>query len=152
MKVVDSIGYGNPDTLHSMLLFYMLSNLSNCDAIHWYEGNITRLLYPNANMTSQRISDFLKAIGTDENVLCSRKAGSAMYSGTTARIKHSGRQQRPAERYPHAIYAVEQPWRQSGTGGKADLRCPEINRTASVFKAVPGNIVDISTLERVLLT
>ena len=31
MKVVDSIGYGNPDTLHSMLLFYMLSNLSNCD-------------------------------------------------------------------------------------------------------------------------
>ena len=73
MKVVDSIGYGNPDTLHSMLLFYMLSNLSNCDAIHWYEGNITRLLYPNANMTSQRISDFLKAIGTDEKRLMFQK-------------------------------------------------------------------------------
>ena len=47
MDVVDCIGYGNPDTLHAMLLFYTLSGLANCDAIHWYEGNIVRLLYPD---------------------------------------------------------------------------------------------------------
>ena len=47
MDVVDQIGYGNPDTLHAMLLFYTLSGLANADAIHWYEGNIVQLLYPD---------------------------------------------------------------------------------------------------------
>lgn len=40
MEVVDSIEYGNRDTLHAMILFYMLSGLANCDAVHWYEGSI----------------------------------------------------------------------------------------------------------------
>jgi hypothetical protein len=74
MDVVDQIGYGNPDTLHAMLLFYTLSGLANVDAIHWYEGNIVQLLYPKANMTSQRISDFLAAIGTPEKQMAFQKA------------------------------------------------------------------------------
>ena len=42
MDVVDQIGYGNPDTLHAMLLFYTLSGLANVDAIHWYECILPR--------------------------------------------------------------------------------------------------------------
>lgn len=38
MEVINAIEYGNRDTLHAMLLFYMLSGMANCDAIHWYEG------------------------------------------------------------------------------------------------------------------
>ncbi len=52
MDAVDRIGYGNPDTLHAMLLFYILSGLANVDAIHWYEGNIVQLLYPRAKLIS----------------------------------------------------------------------------------------------------
>ena len=74
MKVVDEIGYGNTDTLHAMLLFYTLSGLANVDAIHWYEGNIVQLLYLGANMTSQRISDFLAAIGTPEKQMAFQTA------------------------------------------------------------------------------
>ncbi len=37
MDVVDQIGYGNPDTLCAMLLFYMCSGLANAHSIHWYE-------------------------------------------------------------------------------------------------------------------
>ena len=50
-----------------MLLFYVLSRDANCYALDWYSGNVVSLLYPNATMTSQRISDFLASIGTTEN-------------------------------------------------------------------------------------
>jgi transposase len=64
-SVVDEIGYGNPDTLKAMLSYYILCNMANCHAADWFEGNYARILYPKANLTSQRISDFLAAIGDE---------------------------------------------------------------------------------------
>ncbi|MGD9153885.1 MAG: transposase [Bacillota bacterium] len=64
---IDAIGYGNPDTLYSMLCYYILCSAANCHADSWWEGNYARIIYPKANLTSQRISDFLAAIG-DERV------------------------------------------------------------------------------------
>lgn len=64
-KVVDEIGYGNPDTLKAMLSYYILCSMSNNNAIDWFEGNYARILYPKANLASQRISDFLAAIGDE---------------------------------------------------------------------------------------
>ncbi|MDD3524202.1 MAG: hypothetical protein PHQ41_05835, partial [Candidatus Cloacimonetes bacterium] len=29
-SVIDSLGYGNKDTLHAMVLFYILSSMANC--------------------------------------------------------------------------------------------------------------------------
>jgi len=63
---IDAIGYGNPDTFYSMISYYAICSLANCHAQSWWEGNYVRILYPKANLTSQRISDFLAAIG-DEN-------------------------------------------------------------------------------------
>lgn len=40
--VIDRIDYGNLDTLHAMVLFYTLSNLANCNAQTWFEGNIAK--------------------------------------------------------------------------------------------------------------
>lgn len=56
-----------------MILFYMLSNLANCDANIWYSGNIVRLIYPNAKLSSQRISEFLCLIGSIENRMMYQK-------------------------------------------------------------------------------
>jgi hypothetical protein len=64
-KVIDEIGYGNPDTLKAMLSYYVLCSMANCHAADWYEGNYARILYPKANLTSQKISDFLSAIGDE---------------------------------------------------------------------------------------
>lgn len=64
-KVVDEIGYGNPDTLKAMLSYYILCSMANCHAAEWFEGNYARILYPKSNLTSQRISDFLSAIGDE---------------------------------------------------------------------------------------
>ena len=65
IKVIDEIGYGNPDTLKAMLSYYILCSMASCHAQDWYEGNFARILYPKANLTSQRISDFLTAIGDE---------------------------------------------------------------------------------------
>ncbi len=152
MEIVDSIEYGNRDTLHAMLLFYMLSGLANCDAIHWYEGNIASLLYPKANLTSQRLSDFLASIGTPEKQMAFQKVylqfvmehynhdknilidssglPNSIHFPLTAKNVHNGK---PSNEI-RLIFVV-----QKSTG------------LPLYYRAVPGNIVDVSTLSRIFL-
>ena len=66
-SVIDSVGYGNPDSFNSLLSYYLLERASNAHAEDWYEGSYTKILYPKALMQSQQISDMLEALG-NENV------------------------------------------------------------------------------------
>lgn len=152
MEVIDVIEYGNRDTLHAMVLFYMLSGLANCDAIHWYEGNIASLLYPNANLTSQRLSDFLSSIGTTEKQVAFQRAyikfvmehynqdknilidssglPNSIHFPLTEKNVHNGK----VSNEIRLIFVV-----QKSTG------------LPLYYRAVPGNIVDVSTLSRIFL-
>lgn len=152
MEVIDVIEYGNRDTLHAMVLFYMLSGLANCDAIHWYEGNIVSMLYPNANLTSQRLSGFLSSIGTTEKQVAFQRAyitfvmehynqdknilidssglPNSIHFPLTERNVHNGR----VSNEIRLIFVV-----QKSTG------------LPLYYRAVPGNIVDVSTLSRIFL-
>lgn len=65
-KVINSLKYKNSDTFYSMLCYYILNDKSNIHAASWYEGNYAKIIYPNAKISSQRISEFLSEIG-DEN-------------------------------------------------------------------------------------
>jgi len=151
MEVIDSIGYGNSDTLHAMVLFYILSSDANCDAINWYQGNIVKMLYPKANMTSQRISDFLAAIGTPEKQMTFQKTYISYV------LKHYSSDQNiliDSSGLPNGnhtwLTAV------SNHNGKIsnEIRLIFVVQRASgmplYYQAVPGNIVDVSTLERTL--
>ena len=62
---INAIGYGNPDTLYAMISYYAVCSAANCHAQSWWEGSYARILYPKANLSSQRISDFLTAIGDE---------------------------------------------------------------------------------------
>jgi hypothetical protein len=62
---IDAIGYQNSNTLYAMLGYYILCSTANCHASNWWEGSYARILYPKANLTSQRISDFLADIGDE---------------------------------------------------------------------------------------
>ena len=62
---IDAIGYKNPDTLYSMICFYIICSMSNCYAEDWYEGSFARILYPKADLRSQRISEFMESIGEE---------------------------------------------------------------------------------------
>ena len=59
--------YQNSDRLNAMLQYYLLANGTASAAETWYEFNYTKFLFPKANLAGQRISEFLSAIGKDEN-------------------------------------------------------------------------------------
>ena len=150
IEVVNSIEYGNRDTLHAMILFYILSVMSNCDAINWWEGSIAKMLYPNANLSSQRISDFLRSIGKAENkinfqiayVSFLKKHYDSTFNilidstGLTSSIKvpftqisnHNGK----ISREIRLIFVVQ-----------------KMTGIPIFYMAIPGNIIDVSTMSRV---
>jgi len=152
MKVIDTIEYGNRDTLHTMVLFYMLSGLANCDAIHWYEGSIASLLYPNANLTSQRLSDFLASIGTPEKQMAFQKAYIQFV------MEHYNQDKNiliDSSGLPNNIHF---PLTEKNVhNGKVsnEIRLLFVVQKSSglplFYRAVPGNIVDVSTLSRIFL-
>lgn len=47
-----------------LVCFYVLNQLGLCHVEDWYEHSIASWLYPDLDVSSQRISDFLKVIGT----------------------------------------------------------------------------------------
>ena len=64
-KVIDSIDYGNRDTVNAMVLFYTMTDYACSHAQTWYDGNFAKVLYPNANLTSQRLSEFMHKLGDE---------------------------------------------------------------------------------------
>jgi len=148
-KAIDSIGYGNPDTLNAMVAYYALNSLANCYAQDWWEGSYARILYPMANLTSQRVSDFLAAIGDEYSQReffkeylpllegWGAKTGNVLIDSTglpnsihfplTAISNHNGDIQNEVR----LIYVVQQ-----NTG------------LPIYFRYCPGNVIDASTLVR----
>lgn len=56
------------DTVFALIFYRLLTNKgASCHAKIWYEGNYSYLAFPEANLTSQNISNVLKALG-DESV------------------------------------------------------------------------------------
>lgn len=151
MDVVDQIEYGNPDTLHAMVIFYTLSGLARVDAITWYDGSFTRLLYPKANLTSQRISSFLASIGTPEKQMAFHKAYinfifNNYNDDKNILIDSSG--------LPNSIHF---PLTQKNVhNGKVsnEIRLIFVVQKSTglplYYRTVPGNIVDKTTLSRMI--
>lgn len=142
-----ALGYGNPDTLRSMLSYYVLCQLANCHAADWWAGSYASVLWPRADLTSQRVSEFLAAIGDEaaqrrffaEYVRLLGEGGAALDSllidstglpnsihfPLTAVSNHNGE----VSNEVRLVYAVHQE-----TGLPIYMRY------------CPGNVVDVSTL------
>ena len=58
-EIIDSIPYGNKDTLHALVAFYALSSIANYGIQDCYELSYAKVIYPNAVLSSQRISELL---------------------------------------------------------------------------------------------
>ena len=151
IDTIDAIGYGNPDTLKAMLSYYILCSMSNRYAQDWWEGSYARILYPNASLSSQRISDFLAAVGDEysqreffksyfnllersgnrtENILIdSTGLPNSIHFPLTAISNHNGE----INNEVRLIYVVQQ-----NTG------------LPIYFRYCPGNVIDATTLIRCL--
>ena len=152
-EVLDSIGYNNPDTLWAMVLYYVLTSKANSHANTWFQGNFANVLYPKADIHSQRISRLLDSLGSEEirrayfkahiqwlkNYVCDDPAIIIDSTGLPNSIKmnmtqvsnHNGKISNEAR----MITAIQ---RDSGY--------------PIIFRAVPGNIVDVSTLSTTITT
>jgi hypothetical protein len=140
----------NYDTLISLIIFRLISEKPNKFAYNWWNETYAKYLFPNAQLKSQQISDFLVDLGSETNF---RK-----YI-----IEHINYVRRLTPNYCILI---------DSTGLPNDINIPitAINnhnglvsneiRLVMVFESntglpvyyryVPGNIVDVSTLNMIL--
>jgi hypothetical protein len=65
MDCMDAIECSVPDSLRSLVLYYIVSREASCNAETWYEGNYARILYPDADLNGRRISEIFKDIGNE---------------------------------------------------------------------------------------
>lgn len=145
-----SLGYGNPDSLKAMVLYYILQNMACVHASTWWEGSYARILYPDANLTSQRISDMFSYIGNEDSyreffssylpLIAKGNAGeniaidstglpNSIRFPLTAISSHNGK----ISNEMRLIYVLHQE-----TG------------LPLFFRYCPGNIIDVSTLAKTL--
>lgn len=150
----DSIGklsYGNSDTVRAMVMFYVLCSMANCHAEEWYEGSYARILYPNANLSSQRLSDMLSSIGEEH----SYREFFACYFRDVVGKKEGGEDIIiDSTGLPNSIHfpltAI------SNHNGKIsnEVRLIYVTQRGTnlpiYFRYVPGNVVDVSTLTRTM--
>ena len=150
-KVIDRINYGNNDSVRALLQYYVLCNAANSHAATWYEGSYARILYPKANLESQRISDMLTNLGDEWtyreffkayfSLLAKRKGGenilidstglpNSIHFPLTAVSNHNGK----ISNEVRLIYVVQQ---------RTNLPL--------YFRYVAGNVIDVSTLTKTIL-
>lgn len=56
------------DTLLAMIFYYIEVKASNRDAEKWFDGSFSNLLFPSAQIKSQRISELLEKLGNESVV------------------------------------------------------------------------------------
>ncbi len=150
MSVIDTLPCKNKDTLHSLILFYALSDLANCDAIKWSTDTVTHFLYPNANLESQRVSEFLEDLGNDDVIYNFQKqyidfVFTHYDPDRNILVDSSG--------LPNDIHFDLT--RLSNHRGKVsnEVRLALVFQSKTglplFYMAVPGNVVDVSTLGRI---
>jgi len=148
---IEALKYGNGDTVKALLMFYILCNTANYNAAEWYSGSYARVLYPKANLESQRISDLLSSIGEESShraffreysrLLTHREDGediiidstglpNSIHFPLTAVSNHNGQ----ISNEVRLIYVVQQ-----------------VTNLPLYFRCVAGNIVDVSTLTKTIL-
>ncbi len=150
-KVLETIEYGNPDTLKAMAAYYIVSERANMYAKTWQEGNVASILYPKADLLSPRISDFLEALGRDEirrayfqahikwikENICNDPAtlidSTCLSNDIRINLTQISNHNGDINNKARMITTVQR-----------DSRHP------LMFRAVPGNVIDVSTLSRTI--
>jgi len=143
------LGYGIKNGVkYAMVKYYVLCNLANCHAGDWWDGNYVRILYPDANLSSQRISDMLLSIG-DEGVsrdffkeyvklLARREEGTDILIDST----HGPARQHPFPPYGHQNISNE-------------MRLISILQQETelplFMRYCPASVIDVTTLTKTIL-
>ena len=134
-------------------MYYILSNAANSHALTWYQGSFASLLYPNADLHSQRISDFLTRLGQES---VRRRYFQAHISWLKKYVSDDPAVIVDSTGLPNAIRInLTQPNIHNGKLSVEGRLITAVQRDSGypfLFRAVPGNVVDVSTLSTTILT
>jgi transposase len=147
-NVLSNIFKENFDTLMCLVCYRIIRDSAMRYATNWFEGNYARILFKKADISSQRISDFLKILG-DEGL--QRDFFSAYLSllanksvGTL--IDSTG--------LPNEIDFPLNAWGHHDNSTESETRLLYVvDRNTGMpvyFRYMPGNIVDVSTLSNTI--
>jgi hypothetical protein len=149
---LDALAYRNRDTIYAMLCYYILCTAANCYAEDWYYGSYASVLYPKANLVSQRISEFLSDIGQETSL---RNFFSEYIFYISNTVKKGSNILIDSTGLPNSIHfpltAV------SNHNGEINNEVRLIYVTEQetglpiYFRYCPGNIIDVSTLSSTIL-
>lgn len=150
--VIAAMDLKSPDTLHAMLCYYILSNTANCHAETWYEGNYACRLYPDANLKSQRISEFLAELGSEENYR-------AFFRGYFPYISNGGENGEniliDSTGLPNSIHfpltAISSHNGETSNEARLIFVTQQETGLPIYFRYCPGNVIDVSTLIKTIM-
>jgi hypothetical protein len=140
---------GLSDTVMSLILYRSLQHGASYYAQDWWEGSYSRILYPDASLASQRISETLKAIG-DERIQRDFFHGYLRYiaplCGKSILLDSTG--------LPNDICfpltAINNHGGKISNETRLVLVLDKDSGMPIYFRYVAGNIVDVSTLKATL--
>jgi len=135
------------DTLLSLVAFRLLETGAHCYALRWLEGSYARYLYPQANISSQRISEFLVQLGTEDTKRVFFDAYIPYLKGMSG---HSENVLIDSTGLPNDIhFEYSRINNHNGVVSKEARLIYVVERETGLpvyFRYVAGNIVDVSTL------
>ncbi|WP_135358332.1 hypothetical protein [Lactimicrobium massiliense] len=145
--VIDAVGCSNPDTLYTMIHYYILCRLANCHAKDWWEGNYASILYPNAELENQRISDFLAEIGDEEKLRRFFKAYVKYVLKSAGNFNHI---LNDSTGLPNSVHFPLTAISNHNGDINNEIRLIYVTQQETglpiYFRYIAGNIVDVSTL------
>jgi len=138
------------DTVMSLIQYRSHQHGASCYVHDWWEGSYSRILYPRALLSSQRISELLKTIG-DESMqrvfFREYLRYIAQYCGNGILVDSTG--------LPNDICfpltAVNNHGGEISNETRLVLVLDKDNGMPVYFRYVAGNVVDVSTLETTLM-
>ena len=147
--VLDALPFGNKDTLMAMLQFYTLADLANSDAADWYGGSYASYLYPDASLDSRRLSEFLEALGREENY---REFFPAQVKFVRGAIDKNLAVLVDSTGLPNSIHFPLTAVNNHNGKVSRELRLIAVVQKDTgmplFFRYTPGNIVDVNTIVR----
>jgi transposase len=144
----------NLHTLMNLINFRIQASSAMQYANIWYEGNYASILYPNANTSSQRITDFLRMLGNEE---LQRNFFRAYLDNLREVNNHTGETKSiktsiivDSTGLPNEINFPLTAWGHHGSGCEEETRLlmviDKLRNIPLYFRFMAGNIVDVSTL------
>lgn len=150
-QVLNTITLKKPDTMYALLHYYVLTDMADCNAFKWYQNSYARFLYPQANLSSQRISDFYVTFGSDNNRRAFFKGHIPYLKGVTndeyaILVDSTGCQN--ACHIP--ITKISKHNNETNIEFRVILVVQRSTGLPVYYEIIPGNVVDSSTISRII--